>query len=382
MSEKTVIYGAGKAGEWMLDEWNRKMPGTEVSGILDAFSPKKSIRNIPVYRPDDYMARYGRETETVVITAGRQKAVSEMVKVCRRNGIPNIYMLHDIPGKRQMPLIESGQFLPYRIRRIRFSDNRPTLPYVELPIINACNLNCKGCLFLCNPKGDCTSVPAAMVIRDLERMKELFEDIPWIRILGGEPLMHEELGEILLAARRIFDDSEIDVCTNGLLLPKLGQQMYQLFREQRIVVHISGYDPVFRMQEEIETVLQREGIPYCFLERSDFSKFYSLSDSNDKDYNFQNCFTHACHELYQGKLSMCSGVIAFDKMNQQFHTAYQLEEGKDYYDIHAKDFDAFHVMELLEQPIPACRYCDMAKMQSFSWGTAGNHARLEDYIVD
>ena len=78
---------------------------------------------------------------------------------------------------------------------------------------------------------------------------------------------------------------------------------------------------------------------------------------------------------------MCSGVIAFDKMNHQFRTEYQLQEGKDYFDIHKADLDVWNVMELLAKPIPACRYCNMAQMEEFAWAAAGNHAVLEDYIV-
>ncbi len=381
MAKKLAIYGAGKAGEWLLDELLQKKPDVIVQGFLDAHAQQKQIRNVPVYRPEEYMKKYKDQTDMVVIAAGRQKAVCEMVKFLQRHQISNIYMLHDVPGKKHMPLLDKGEFLPQRIRKIRFSDSKPTLPYVELPITNECNLNCKGCLFLCNPAGDRTEVPVKTVIKDLVRMRELFEDIPWIRILGGEPLLHKELTEILRAARELFEDSEIDVCTNGLLLPRLAQDMYQMFRELRIVIHISGYEPVYRMQEEIESVLNQEEIPYCFLERSDFSKFYSLSDSNDGAYNFQNCFTSSCHELYQGKLAMCSGVIAFDKMNHQFRTEYQLQEGKDYFDIHKADLDVWNVMELLAKPIPACRYCNMAQMEDFPWAAVGNHAALEDYIV-
>lgn len=257
-----AVYGADAIGEWFLSEVKRAMPDAAVLGVMDGFSKRNDIKGIPVYRPQDYLDQYKMQTDAVVIAAGRQKAVCDMVQFLCENEISNIYMIHDIAGKKQYPLIEQGKFIKDRVRKIRFSPQRPTLPYIELPITNACNLNCKGCLFLCNAS-DVSEVSEHSILKDLSRMKELFEDIPWIRILGGEPLMHSRLPDILSGARRIFSDSQIDICTNGLMIPFVSSEVYQIIREHRVVIHISGYDPTYRMRDKIEK-LWREKNPVLF----------------------------------------------------------------------------------------------------------------------
>ena len=83
---------------------------------------------------------------------------------------------------------------------------------------------------MCN-SGDISEVPANIVLKDLSRMKEMFEDIPWLRLLGGEPFMHSQLTDILAGTRQIFPDSEVDVCTNGLLINHISSEVYQILRE-------------------------------------------------------------------------------------------------------------------------------------------------------
>ena len=58
MAKKLAIYGAGKAGEWLLDELLQKKPDVIVQGFLDANAQQKQIKNIPVYRPEEYMKKY------------------------------------------------------------------------------------------------------------------------------------------------------------------------------------------------------------------------------------------------------------------------------------------------------------------------------------
>ena len=136
------------------------------------------------------------------------------------------------------------------------------------------------------------------------------------------------------------------------------------------------------MRDKIEKTLEREQIPFCFLERAQFSKFYSDRETNDGEYNYSKCFTSSCHELYQGKLFPCSGIIAYQKMNEQFSMDYCLQEGKDYFDIYEEGIDTWRMVEQLEHAVPACRYCDMRNMQLFQWETTKGEAKVEDYIVN
>lgn len=133
-----------------------------------------------------------------------------------------------------------------RIRKLRFSKEKPSLSYFEVPITDSCNLNCKGCLFASNMTKGIQHIRFDTLVKDARRMSELFYDIPWIRILGGEPLMPPNITEILRTYREYFPDSEVDLCTNGLLIPSMRETFWDCIKKERILIHISGYEPVYR----------------------------------------------------------------------------------------------------------------------------------------
>ena len=186
-------------------------------------------------------------------------------------------MMHDIAGKCHIPLFNDRGMIETRIRKLRFSDKKPSLSYFEVPITDICNLNCKGCLFASNlvQKEKIEHVSFTELEQDAKRMSELFYDIPWIRILGGEPLMHPDIIEIFKSYRKYFPDSEIDLCTNGLLIPKMSREFWDTVKQERISIHISGYKPVYHMLDKIDKILKAEKIPYAILKREKFLKYYT-----------------------------------------------------------------------------------------------------------
>ena len=92
------------------------------------------------------------------------------------------------------------------------------LEYIEYDIVGHCNLNCKGCSHFSNIICDNSFVTLESYEKDLRRMKELFSYIARIKILGGEPLLHPQLNEIIKITREVLPKATIDIVTNGLLI--------------------------------------------------------------------------------------------------------------------------------------------------------------------
>lgn len=354
-------------------------------GTVDAFldnlaDTSQPVCGIPVHRPDDYLSTH--RPEAVILAAGAQKAIWQMILKLRAYGVQDIYMLHDIAGKNHLPLFDAqGAFLPERVRKIRFSDERPTLPYFEIPITDACNLNCKGCLFSCNRHGERDHMTLAEITSDFRRMSELFYDIPWIRILGGEPLLHPDLAGAVRAAREIFPTTEIDICTNGLLVPQMSDELLQTIAAQHVTVHISEYRPVEKIASQIAARLKSFGIEHYFLKREEFYKFYTQHPEHDGTKSHEACPSSGCREVYRGKLVKCSAVLAFERMNKQFGTQYDVRKGEDWFDLHDERLTGWDIMKKLDEAVPACRYCDTAHQQFFSWAP-GTAEKLADYVLD
>lgn len=307
-----VIFGAGSAGQFLVDEIMEKRKDIKISCILDN-KISGCYRKIKISRPDEYFDKIQYFPDAFFIAAGAQKTVKLMIDTIRQYCDSDIYMLHDIAGKNRISPFDDLRNINKRyLRKIRFSKEKPTLPYVEVPVTDLCNLNCKGCLFACNAMAGNNHINKDQIVRDAVRMKELFEDIPWIRILGGEPLMHPDIIEIMDRFRNIYTDSEIDLCTNGLLIPKMPDIFFESLRKNKITLHISGYKPTYYMLDAIDAKLKKEKIIYSILKRDTFLKYYTIAPDNSENKNFLNCIASGCRELYQGRLIRCSAVIAFE----------------------------------------------------------------------
>ena len=379
---KIVIFGAGDAGEFLANQIIEKRKDIEIVGILDN-KITGTYCNIRIQKPDDYFNEKLEKIDAVFIAAGAQKTVTLFINYIRSKIECDIYMLHDIAGKCKIsPFSENGAIDDTRLRKIRFSYEKPTIPYFEVPITDDCNLNCKGCLFACNGIDENENISFEQIKRDAFKMKELFFDVPWIRILGGEPLLHKDLNEILSMYRSVFEDSEIDLCTNGLLIPKMDMSFFECLRQNRITVHVSGYKPTYNLLDKIDKCLSSNNVDYTILKRDEFAKYYTLNNSNDANKSFEECFASRCRELYNGKLMRCSGIIAFEKLNKKYNTDYQIIDEEDCFDIHKKNVDAWEIKRKLDQPSNACKYCDIDNTEVFKWDYSHNGSGgIKDYIL-
>ena len=322
------------------------------------------------------------DLDAVFIAAGAQKSVLQMMQVCRSYGIENIYLVDDVAGKTGGKIIgRDHTFLPGRVHKMRFSADKPSLSYFEMPIVDSCNLNCKGCLFAYNQEETAGPIALAEIKSDLKQMVDRFADVAWIRFLGGEPLMHPDLAEILSYVRMLYPTTILDICTNGLLIPSIDEAVLEAIKAHHISLHISGYQPTYQLLDRIDARLKAAGIEYHILRRDDFYKFYTLVPDNDPVQSHAACPSCACWELYHGRIMKCSAVLAFEKMNRQFGTKYQVIKNEDWFDIYDESLKTSELYEKCLNPSQMCRYCNLKRKETFPWA-CGQKEKLRDYILE
>ncbi|HEY8772993.1 MAG TPA: radical SAM protein [Gaiellaceae bacterium] len=108
-------------------------------------------------------------------------------------------------------------------------------PTCEINVVEHCNLSCRACSHA-SPVLPRTVVDPAVVEHDLSLLAEHY-GVDAVRLLGGEPLLHPDLGAIVEAVRRSGIGERICVVTNGVLLPR----MPRAFWESVDIVEISAY---------------------------------------------------------------------------------------------------------------------------------------------
>ncbi len=131
-----------------------------------------------------------------------------------------------------MPLRQSIRLGGYLLKQKLLRREKFAL-LVELEPLFACNLACAGCGKIQHPASVLKQrMPVEQAVAAIEE-----SGAPMVSIAGGEPLMHQQIDEIvleLLARRKI-----VFLCTNALLLPK-HLQRFAPHRNFAWMVHIDG----------------------------------------------------------------------------------------------------------------------------------------------
>lgn len=106
--------------------------------------------------------------------------------------------------------------------KMKFKRNKDKdiLDYLEVDIVDHCNLNCSGCTHFCPLVGE-NYMDVEHFKKDLTQLKTFFSHIKQFRILGGEPLLHKDVAKFVQYSREILPNSDIRIVTNGLLLSKM-----------------------------------------------------------------------------------------------------------------------------------------------------------------
>jgi organic radical activating enzyme len=231
------------------------------------------------------------------------------------------------------------------------------IPKLDMHIADSCNLKCEQC--------DHFSNYLFTTVHSYDTIKSWIE--PWssrilpdyFHILGGEPLMNPDICTILPMIRSYFEEANIILWSNGLLLKKF-PQLPAILKETNIRLHISNhstkasteYDK--RFSESIEllkfwyeqykipiTIQYNDGRHYEFCHSDNdyyilentvsvgqegtlWEKFYHGYGKNIKPYSdgnpqlsWTNC-TAKCPQLYNGRIHKCAPLTFLPLMDKKF----------------------------------------------------------------
>lgn len=106
---------------------------------------------------------------------------------------------------------------------------------MHLPVAPKCNIQCN----YCNRRYDCSNESRPGVTSEVlsprqaaDKVKFVLEKIPNLKVLGiagpGDPLANEETFETLKLIKEEYPELTSCVSTNGLMLPKRAQELYDL----------------------------------------------------------------------------------------------------------------------------------------------------------
>ena len=182
---------------------------------------------------------------------------------------------------------------------------------LEVHAVQHCNLRCLGCAQLSPllPRGYESPDTLEMALRNLA----LHLVCEKLQILGGEPLLHPQIVDILSVSARSGLASKLTVKTNGLLLHRVPADFWRLANE----VIVSVYPATEALLAPRRVSLERSAASYntalVFRYFPEFQEIATKERSNDEVRTleiYKGCnFKTFTHSLRDGRIYRCAPSV-------------------------------------------------------------------------
>lgn len=230
---------------------------------------------------------------------------------------------------------------------------------IEFVLTDYCNLNCVGCTHY--------SSLAAKEFAPLDIMEANMAHIARIGgskvkklyLIGGEPLLYPQLVEAMEALRKHFPAQELYIFTNGIALPRMGEEFWEAAKKLDFIIAITRY-PVKFDYDAVIAECERRGVRTdVFADRSMAESFFRFGLDPQKGQNGKlshfKCYNRGCMSVVGTKLYPCSISACVGHLNKAKGTRFTHEEG-DWLEI--SDITSVKQIERLrDRPVPFCNYC-------------------------
>lgn len=243
-----------------------------------------------------------------------------------------------------------------------------------------CNLNCAGCEHF-SPLADEKYLDKDIFEKDCIRLNKLTGGaIDHLSLVGGEPLLHPCINDILCISRKYFPVGQIRIITNGILLEEMPDLFWKTCSENKIDIIISVY-PIKLNHLYFKEITAHYGINLFYRGNRDNSgqidelqvkKWRKLridiSGNQDKNISNKLCYaSNGCYELVNGKLYKCHRIANIEYFNKAFNCNLNVTKD-DYIDIY-KANNITEILEKIRKPAKFCRYCNMLNSENdVTWG--------------
>jgi hypothetical protein len=199
--------------------------------------------------------------------------------------------------------------------------------------------------------------------RDLTSMATSYH-VKVLKLLGGEPLLHPGIVDVIAAARETQVADVIEVWTNGLLLPRADPAFWDAVDS----IRISLYPGASLRQHQLEKCIdlaRRHRVPLRYRRYETFQESYSEPGTDDpslvnKIYlTCNNVHRWRCHTVAHGWFYKCAQSYTIPKGMTPDPAAGQAASQPN--GIQIDDSPAFQgrLLSYLSspEPLPACRNC-------------------------
>jgi hypothetical protein len=241
--------------------------------------------------------------------------------------------------------------------------------HIEMHLADNCNLDCSGCSHfssIVDKEDGKWRASVEQTEKDFKRMSELFyqhtKDTN-IWLMGGEPLLHNDIIEFMRIARTYFPgkDRNVWIITNGILLLTKKDDFWDALLKYDVKLKISVYPPL-KVLEKIKKKCKEKGVSLAVKNKPDFrTQWLDLDGPFDMQKNYDICGLSTCINLREGRMFTCCMVPHVRFFNKKFNqdlpvSGPALDEGGGI-DIHREGMTDLELAKRLSTPVDLCKFC-------------------------
>lgn len=236
--------------------------------------------------------------------------------------------------------------------------------HVDYRITDHCNLNCAGCNQF-GPLAKPWCISYDDFCKEWTTVRDTGLVFGELRILGGETLLHPQVGQLLEFLRSLYPKTKIVLYTNGILLHQRKEELIPIFKENGIELFISHYPGIS---------VDPSGFPWVV--HADESRFMCTSLHKTPDYDpdkaFRNCNMGSVwqcrllknYHLYPCSMTpnLCFLIDHFSELKDTPLGQMNIEDNG----IDVRNHSIKEIEDFLWHSTPACAFCNTERAKAFS----------------
>ncbi|WWR18498.1 hypothetical protein V1226_18595 [Lachnospiraceae bacterium JLR.KK009] len=233
---------------------------------------------------------------------------------------------------------------------------RRKLDRIEIHINDHCNLSCANCSMFAGLVDGEVNADFERTKKALLRLKEIYYHICEIDLIGGEPLLNQQLGEYCTLLRQLFPDAYIFIVSNGILVPQMDKKLIGIIQKNDIYLSVTYYPGYSELIRQIKIFCEENEIVLELLQkRVNFVKLYDLSGNNSKEELFQRCRRKfMIIAMRENELAVCYAPFALPYAEIKFNIGYRKDGVIDLFE---EGLTNELIMKRFSEPMDCCRYC-------------------------
>lgn len=318
---RLILWGAGKVGGMAAHCLKRRH--IRFNAFCDIAAEKWGTQycDHPVISPEELKRDYADAAVVItnVFTGGTCSKLAEL-GIQKRLDCVGLFLEFDFEGydfwmspEFASRIVEDylRNLLLYS-KKIRFPDR------FFLSVTSRCSLRCRNCdayiPYVTNPRDyDCETI-----IDDCRKVLDVLGHVQIVDVMGGEPMLHTRLWDILHYLRGEERVERFNLITNGTVLPD--PPVLELMKTPKFLMRISDYGSLSSKKEELAALLRANGVRYEITNYTYWDplpRFGKTGETPDQlTTKFRDCTTNLFY-LRNSKLAYCSVLSGMSDLDEE-----------------------------------------------------------------